>query len=244
MSEPDDLPLRESIETHPGVVVERRDVLTTIGTLFVAAGLPGLARAEKLDPARDAFAFEDFLKEAVPIARQLVADTTIAGQDRYLLAIAAIAVRLADVTPPEMRPNGEGTTIGANPGGDPFTVLHWRMAPGSKIHPHPHVYGNVVTLGLEGEARVHNYEVIGTRDFDSKESFRVRRTIDQWLTPGATNLVNLERNYVHGFTAGPQGARGLDITTILRAKRPSQRLELVGSPGASEPYDWDARWID
>jgi len=242
MSDFDDLPAGESIEAHPGVVFERRDVLTTIGTLFVAAGLPGLARANKLDAANDVFAFEDFLKEAVPIARQLVADTTIAGQDRYLLALAAIAVRLADVPVPEMRENAGGTAIGANPGGDPFNVLHWRMAPGSKINTHPHIYGNVVTLGLEGEVRIHNYEMVGTRDYDTKESFRVRRTVDQWLSPGGTNLVNLERNYMHGFTAGAKGARGLDITTIIREKRPSPTLEITSEPIDAAASIWTARW--
>lgn len=236
------IPLGTSIEIHPGVVVERRDVLTTIGALFAAAGLPGMARASTLDPARDAFAFEDFLKEAVPIARQLVADTSMAGQDRYLYAIAAIAVRLADVPEPEMRENEGGTAIGSNPGGDPFNVLHWRMAPGSRIHPHPHIYGNVVTLGLAGEARIHNYEIVGARDYDTKEGFRVRRTVEQFLTPGAVNLVNLERNYVHGFLAGPRGARGLDITTRIREKRPTPTLEIDREPFDAEASIWAARW--
>ncbi len=242
MTDHEPIPLRESTEIHPGVIVERRDVLTTIGALFAAANLPGMARASMLDPARDAFAYEDFLKEAVPVARQLVADTTIAGQDRYLLALAAIAVRLADVVEPDMRASGEGTTIGSNPGGDPFVVLHWRMAPGSKIHTHPHIYGNVVTLGLEGDVRIHNYEMVGARDFDAKDAFRVRRTVDQWLTPGGVNLVNLERNYMHGFTAGPRGARGLDITTRIREKRPSPTLELAGDPVDAASSIWEARW--
>ncbi len=236
------LPLGETHEIEPGVVVQRRDVLTTIATLFAAAGLPGMARAARLDPARDAFSYDDFLKEAVPVAKQLAADASITGQDRYLLTLASIAVRLADVPEPDMRANGEGTTIGANPGGDPFNVLHWRMQPGSRIHPHPHIYGNVVTLGLEGEARIHNYEVVGARDYDTNETFRVRRTVDQWLTPGGINLVNLERNYVHGFVAGPRGARGIDITTRIRGKVPSPTLELDPEPVDAAASIWSGRW--
>lgn len=242
MSALDTLPLGESIESGPGVVVERRDVLTTVATLFAAAGLPGLARANRLDAARDAFAYEDFLKEAVPVARQLVADTSIAGQDRYLLALAAIAVRLADVPVPDMRANGTGTEIGANDGGDPFVVLHWRMAPGSTIGTHPHIYGNVVTLALEGEVRVQNYEMLGARDWDAKDPFRVRRTAEQWLAPGGVNLVNLERNYMHGFLAGARGARGLDVTTRIREKRPSPTLELDRDPADAVAAIWVARW--
>lgn len=242
MLDPTDLPLGETLESDLGVIVERRHVLTTVGVLFAAAGLPGLARAAKLDPARDVYAFEDFLKEAVPLARQLVADTSLAGQDRYLLALAAIAVRMADVPVPEMRANGKGTALGSNPGGDPFNVLHWRMEPGSRIGTHPHIYGNVVTLALEGEVHIANYEMVGVRDYDTQESFRVRRTVDQWLKPGGTNLVNLERNYMHGFVAGPSGARGLDITTRLFERRPSPTLELVGDPIDADGSIWRATW--
>lgn len=242
MIDPELLPVGEAVETHPGVVVERRHLLTTIGVLFAAAGLPSMAHARRLDPRRDAYAYEDFLKEAVPIAKQLVGDTSLAGQDRYLLSIAALAVRMADVAVPEMRANGVGTEIGANDGGDPFTVLHWRMQPGSRIGTHPHTYGNVVTLGLEGEVRIHNYEVVGKPDYESKESFRVRRTVDQWLTPGATNIVNLDRNYMHGFVAGPRGGRGLDITTRIRERTPNLSLVVGEGPVDAELSIWDARW--
>jgi hypothetical protein len=209
--------------------------------LFAAAGLPGLARAARVDPRRDQVTYDDFLREVVPIAKRLVADTSLRGQDLYLHAVAACAVKLADVKPPEMRANGNGTFIGANDGGDPFVVLHWRMEPGSKIGVHPHIYGNVVTLGLEGEARIANYEVVGARDWDAKEPFVVRRTVEQWLTPGAINLVNLERNYMHGFTAGPAGARGLDITTRIREKRDSPSL-LIEKPLDAERGTFEARW--
>lgn len=242
MNEVDDLPRGESCEIEPGVVVQRRDVLTTIATVFATAGLPGMARAARLDPARDAFSYDDFLKEAIPVAKALVADTSMAGQDRYLLALASIAVRLGDVKEPDMSPSGEGTTIGANPGGDPFNVLHWRMQASSRIRPHPHIYGNVVTLVLEGEARIHNYEVVGARDYGEQGAFRVRRTVDQWLTPGGVNLVNLERNYVHGFVAGPLGARGLDITTRIREKQPSPTLELEPEPVDAATSIWTGRW--
>jgi len=236
-----DAPLGEWVEVAAGVQVERRSFLTTAAAAFAAAGLPGSASARRLDPTRDAFALEDFLREAIPVARELVADTSRAGQDRYLHALATLAVRLADVSPPELRSNGPGTSIGAHPGGDPFVVLHWRMEPGSSIATHPHTYGNVVTLALEGEARVTNYEVVGERDFDAVEPFVVRRTLVQWLTPGATNLVNLERNYMHGFLAGPKGARGLDITTRIREKRSTPTL-VVARPLEEASDTFEARW--
>jgi len=231
----------ESAEFEPGVVVERRSFLTTAAVAFAALGGGSMARAARLDPRRDEFDYADFLAEALPVAKALVADGSRAGQDRYLFALAAIAVRLGDAPQPSMRSSGEGTFIGANEGGDPFVVLHWRMATGSRVGVHPHIYGNVVTLGLEGEARIENYEVVGQRDYDSTEPFTARRTLTQWLTPGGVNLVNLDRNYMHGFVAGPNGARGLDITTKIREKRSTPNFELVRVLDASADT-FEARW--
>ncbi len=50
---------------------------------------------------------------------------------------------------------------------------------------HAHTYGNVVTLGLEGQARVRNYERVDPRlDFETDQPFQVRKTIEQVLTAG------------------------------------------------------------
>lgn len=233
--------LGEPAQVERGVIVERRSFFTVAAAAFAAAGLPGMARARRLDERRDAFDYEDFLAEAVPAAKSLVADTSIKGQDRYLFTLAALAVRLGDVAPPQMRSNGPGKFIGANDGGDPFVVLHWRMEAGARIEAHPHIYGNVVTLGLEGEALVENYEVEGSRDWLAKQPFAVRRTVSQWLTRGGVNLVNLERNYCHGFTAGPNGARGLDITTRLRERVDSPSL-VLGKPLEGPCPRFEATW--
>ncbi|MBL8803781.1 MAG: hypothetical protein JNN27_17395 [Planctomycetes bacterium] len=235
------LKLGEAVEVERGVVVERRSFLTVAASAFAAAGLPGLARAGRLDESADAFEYEDFLAEAVPAAKALVADNSRGGQDRYLFALAAIAVRLGDVPQPKMRSNSPGTYIGANEGGDPFVVLHWRLDPGARIGIHPHIYGNVVTLGLEGEVLVDNYEVEGERDWLTKQPFVVRRTVSQWLTRGGVNLVNLERNYCHGFTAGPNGARGLDITTRLLERVDSPSL-VLGKPLEGPCARFEGTW--
>jgi hypothetical protein len=204
------------------------------------------AKAHPADSAEERLTYEQFLNEVIPVAKRLVADTSLAGQQRYLVALASYAVRLAEVPMPPMRDSGQGagagTFIGSNPGGDPFIVLHWRMEPGSIIKPHAHTYGNVLTLALEGEVRVENFEMLGTRDFDAKGAFKVRRTQSQLLTPGQINLVNLERDYIHGFRAGARGGRGLDFTTRIKEKRaitPYLKLHAAVDP-ASEIYE--ANW--
>lgn len=234
-----------SISHQPGVPCGKNELRLGRRTLFGLAAALGLAPRLRACARAGALDFEEFLAEAVPLARDLVGDTSRTGQDRYLFSLAALAACLRDVPVPELRETKSTPPrnfIGVNECDAPFTVLHWRVEPGGRIGLHPHIYGNVVTLCLEGEVRIENYEMTGKRDFDTRESFQVRRAHDQHLLPGCVNLLNLEHGYVHGFEAGPAGARGLDITTRIREKRSTPSL--VVSP---EPLDvaralFEGRW--
>ena len=243
----EDLEIGQTAEISPGVVVERRCFLRSAALAFSSLAIPGVATANLARQSSEPLPYEAFLKEVVPIAKRLVADTSLAGQHRYLLTLASYAVRLSEVPVPAMRDSGQGagpgTFIGANAGGDPFIVLHWRMEPGAIIRPHAHTYGNVLTLSLEGEIKVENFEMVGVRDFDAKGTFKVRKTQSQVLTPGEVNLVNLERGYVHGFQAGARGGRGLDFTTRIREKRATTPyLSFPGKTVQVEPGIYEASW--
>jgi len=242
----EELEIGETAQVSPGVVVERRCFLKTLAVGFGALSIRGVATAH-LAGSDERLTYQEFLKEVAPVGRKLVGDISLAGQQRYLLTLASYAVRLADAPVPAMRDSGQGagpgTFIGAIPGGDPFIVLHWRMEPGTIIRPHAHTYGNVLTLALEGEIRVENYEMVGARDFDAKGTFKARKTQSQILTPGQVNLVNLERDYIHGFQAGARGGRGLDITTRIKERRETTPyLNLSKKPVEIEPGIYEASW--
>lgn len=245
-NEPEDLPVGAIVETEPGVIVERRCFLKTVALLLGTVTLPGMVPLRLGATERATLSIDEFLHEAVPVARTLLQDPSLAGQDRYLLTVASLAVQLAPVPEPEFRETpaaGKGTFIGGSGMSKPVIVLHWKMNPGTEIRRHAHTYGNVVTLGLEGAAQIENFEVIGERNYDSPEAFRVRRTIHQRLTPGATNLVNLERNYIHGFQAGRNGARGLDITTRLHERRQTPYL-VLGKTDPVEDNVFEGSWVE
>jgi hypothetical protein len=242
----EELEIGETAQISPGVVVERRCFLKTLAVGFGALSIRGVATAH-LAGSDERLTYKEFLKEVTPVARKLVGDISLAGQQRYLLTLASYAVLLADAPVPAMRDSGQGagpgTFIGAIPGGDPFIVLHWRMEPGTIIRPHAHTYGNVLTLALEGEIRVENYEMVGARDFDAKGTFKARKTQSQILTPGQVNLVNLERDYIHGFQAGARGGRGLDITTRIKERRETTPyLNLSKKLVEIEPGIYEASW--
>lgn len=225
----------------------RRRLLLSLGCL-VSTGIP-VGRFAQAATASSRFA--DFLETANPAAGRLASDRSAEGQLRYLRTLAALAAQLDDAPrPASWNDSNQGAEpgdyqIGFNPGGDPFRVLHWRLEPGAVCRPHAHTYGNVVTVGLEGEARVTNYEVVGEPDYESSDTFLVRRTVDQLLRPGDVNLVSLDRNYIHAFTAGPHGARGLDITTPLKPKPAfgTPFLDIAMRAGAERDPLFEARWV-
>jgi len=234
-------------QTQKGLWVRRREFIACCGAGIAATALTSASQAMASDSS---LSFDDFITAANEAARAMSGDRSVAGQDRYLRTLSAHAAGLRAVpAPAEWRDSGQsdesGTYIGFNPGGVGFVVLHWRMEPGTRILPHAHTYGNVVTVGLEGSVRVRNYEVVGERDYTTDADFKARCTLDQQLSAGDTNLVSLERNYIHGFDAGADGARGLDITTRLNAK-PDYTVPYLelGAQRDIGPADGDfsARW--
>ena len=242
-----DVPFDEEVEISPGFIVERRSVLTGLASLILA-GIPG---SRALAQAAGATGYSNFLQGANAMAQNFVGDTSESGQDRYLRSLAALASGLQEVPDPaQWNDTNQGETpesyrIGFTPGGDPFTVLQWRLEPGARCIPHAHTYGNVVSVGLEGMVRVSNYEVVGVPDYESSESFQVRQTVDQLLDPGSVNLVSLHRNYIHGFVAGPDGARGLDLTTRLmpRPAHSTPYLDVANALANSLDKAFEASWL-
>ena len=244
----EDLPIGETVEVEKGLIVERRSFIKTVALSLGTISLPFVSKAQTAKLQNEVLTYEQFLQEVVPIAKKLMANTSLVGQNRYLLTLASFAVQLDNVPIPKMRDSGQGagpgTFIGANEAPDaPFTVLHWKMEPNTVIRTHAHTYGNVVTLGLEGEVRVTNFEMVGAKDFSSGKKFMVRKTIDQILTAGKTNLVNLEANYIHGSQAGAKGGRGLDITTRIKEKQLTPYLELARKPSDEANQVYEASWI-
>lgn len=234
-------PLRERFSPQPGLVVERRSFFGVVASACAVASLPGASPVWRSRQGAADWTIEQFVAAVTPVCKELLADTSARGQDRYLLTLAAFAVRLGAVPVPEARDVSPGYRIGSNHGPEPFTVLHWLLEPKAVIRPHAHTYGNVVTLGLTGEALVSNYEQIGKPDYDSAEPVEVVRVQEQVLRKGDVNLVSLERHYVHGFTAGAAGASGLDITTRIVPRRKSPTLEL-GAELDTGARRFAARW--
>ncbi len=239
-------PVDPEAEVEPGVVVRRRSFFGLCAAALLAPRGP---RARLPRPEEEPrLTLDEFLDEVLPVARELRAGLAArpvrAAEDRYLHVLAAHAVRLGDVAVPELRASsqGDGVEIGASWAGDPFVVLHWRLRPGARVSIHAHTYGNVCTVGLEGRAVVRNYETVEPLDTSAEGPVAVRRTAEQVLDPHGINLVPLSHGFCHGLEAGPDGARGLDITTRLGERAPTPYLELDEPAGAPAGAPLRGRW--
>jgi|TARA_R110002073_G_scaffold26638_1_gene87156 hypothetical protein len=243
-----ELPIDEEVEVSSGLFVERRSFMAIFAGMALTMMSDLKARAAIEEIADNNISFDQFLAEANPLAQKLIGDTSLSGQDRYLRSIAALTAKLQGVPLPNKYNNTtqgvrpEDYRIGVNPGGNPFTVLHWRLEPGAICRPHVHEYGNVISVGIEGLVRVSNYVSTDGFDYENSGTFQVKKIVDQLLTPGSANLVSLDM--IHGFQAGPDGARGLDITTRLKPKpeRSTPFLSIAETPADESMGTYDASW--
>jgi len=236
-------------EIAPGVVIERRRLLALPAAALLAAWTTRqgeLASKPASAPSESGrLTFEQFLAEAVPGASARAADTSPRGQDAYLWYLASLAVRILEVPEPKLATFGsvEGVRFGRSFEGPPFLALYWRMEPGAHLPAHPHPTACVCTVGLEGEARMRNFEFMGEPDYETKERFRVRFQHAQILKPGRVNTLSTVRDNLHEFRAGPRGARGIDFTTrVLPGEAKTLYLDLPDEPVEGHPFLFEARW--
>ena len=226
-------------ELAPGVVIERRRLLWIPAVSAAALVLGQAGRLLANDPSSidsepegaadpkstpragegsGTMTWNDFLEDCIPVAQGL-RDSDDLIQDAYLYRIASFAARIDRVPGSKLGAFGgldPKVEFGVSHRGRPFFVVEWRMEPGAILPAHCHPTGAVCTVGLEGEARLRNFEIEGNApayDSGSKETFRIRETHNEILTKGRINTLSISRDNIHYFQASRQGARGIDITS-------------------------------
>ncbi len=208
-------------------------------TASTAATLAGFFAPQLL--ATRATAWEDFLAETRERGKALLAQDGV-PIDEYLFFLASMSARLDSVPKSEMQKvpwTSPAVSFGLASKGAPFVVIEWQLEPNAVLPPHNHPNASVCTIGLEGEAIVENYELAGAAPaYDSKETFRVRRTHQELIAAKRVNTVAPHRDNIHTFRAGAKGARGIDITSMHGASAPFSYLQ-IGEP-AGELFN--ARW--
>jgi hypothetical protein len=192
--------------------------------------------------------WDDFLKQCVPVAEELHRDSSKSGQEAYLHWLASMIARLRLKDLPRAKLGRYGTlnppvNFGRSFRGKPFFIVEWWLEPGAILPPHCHPNASVCTLGIEGEARIRNFEIVGgAPDFSSKQSFQVRETHNEIIAPGRLNTLSALRDNIHTFQAGNQGARGIDISTYHGPDVGFSFLDISDKARDAEQRTYEAAW--
>ena len=91
--------------------------------------------------------------------------------------------------------------------------------------------------------RAHSRGSFSKRELDSREPFKVRESENRILRPGRSTSLTLERDNIHTFEAGPDGALGFDLNTFLPGDGDWSMLELDDEPIRGYQRVFEARWI-
>ena len=189
-----------------------------------------------------------FLKQSVPVAEELHKDSSAAGQEAYLHWIASMIVRTRASEIPRAKVGRFGklepaVSFGVGYRGKPFFIVEWQLEPAACLPPHCHPNASVCTLGLEGEARIRNFEVVGAAPkFSSRKTFLVRETHNELIAPGRINALSSLRDNIHTFQAGRNGARGIDISTYHGPDVGFSFLDIATTPKETELRIFEAAW--
>jgi hypothetical protein len=225
---------------HPenGVSYERRLLI----------GLPLLLAGSSLSSARlQANSFSELTRTCNSLAAELLEKKALTP-DEYLSRLAGLGAgldsgdvplgklgRFSDFEPPiELGPIHREL---------PIAIIQWRFAPGTILPPHNHTPAHVLSLCIEGECRVRHFDAIGAPPLDSRETFRIRETENRVLRAGRSTSLTPERDNIHTFEAGPEGALGFDINTFLPGEGDWSMLDLDDQPLKGYERVFEARWI-
>lgn len=249
-------PSQDSKEVVPGFSEMRRWILSApasiaaafiLGRAAVAIGSPstGTPSDSDVDAKLD---WASFIKACEPIARELHKDASASGQEAYLHWLASTIMRARANEIPRAKMGRFGTLepairFGVFYRGHPFFIVEWQLEPGAFLPPHCHPNASVCTLGLEGEARIRNFEVVGEApEFSSRQTFLVRETHNEIIAPGRINTLSSKRDNIHTFQAGKSGARGIDISTYHGPEVGFSFLDIAATPREPERRTFDAVW--
>lgn len=243
-------------EVAPGFSETRRRVLWLPGSIAasIVLGRAGnifgneVSQETNLAPTVGQLDWGAFQKLCLPVAGELHKDPSAQGQEAYLHWIASMISRARESEIPRAKVGRFGklepeVSFGVGYRGKPFFIVEWQLEPRAFLPPHCHPNASVCTVGLEGEARIRNFEIVGQApEFSSSKTFLVRETHNEVIASGRINTLSSIRDNIHTFQAGKTGARGIDISTYHGPDVGFSFLRIAGKPRESEGYIYEAVW--
>ena len=241
-----------------GVLLERRSLLR-FSAATVAAGLAascsapsrqesaqtsGPAPAIDGTPTDGSLDVAEFLAEMYPRAESFVASGG-EQEEAYLMAVGELMARLRPPTLAQARSAMDELHKRHRTEDARFEmwVVMFKLEPGKGFSHHDHRDYNGVILGVDGEAHVTNYDILGDTLVPPKgETFQIRQMRDDLILPGRFSSLGTTRENVHELTAGPEGAVVLDVFTFLAPDANSYYMNVEPEPRDARLKIYDASW--
>jgi hypothetical protein len=223
-------------------------MLECAGSGFAKGAIQEPSRSPKESPADALLEWVDFLKQCEPVARELHKDRSASGQEAYLHWLASMIMRVRTSQIPRAKVGRFGKSepaisFGVAYRGQPFFAVEWQLEPGAFLPPHNHPNASACTIGLEGEARIRNFEIAGEApEFSSRRSFLVRETHNEIISPGRINTLSAKRDNIHTFQAGKYGARGIDLSSYHGPDVGFSFMDIATTPKEPERRIFEAAW--
>jgi hypothetical protein len=236
------------IEIAPGFFQSRRRLLWLPVWLTASAVFARAAKQESVANSAAEPGWEYFLKQSTPAAEALYKDSSPRGQEAYLHYLASAIARVQPDQVPRAKVGRFGSLdppvhFGISYRGKPFFIVEWRLEPNAFLPPHCHPNASVCTVGLEGEARIRNFEIVGQApEFRSRQTFLVRETHNEVISRGRINTLSSTRDNIHTFRAGKSGARGIDISSLHGPDVGFSFLDIAERPRDLEDRVFEAVW--
>lgn len=244
--------------TSEGVRIERRSMLRlSAGTIAAALAAactapvrsrsasqesPASMSAKSLSP--ETLEVGELVAQMVPRARRLIAEGG-KREEAYLMGIGELLARLQVPTREDLKATMKRYSLENADDERPreISVVMFKLEPGRGFTHHDHRDYNGVILGVEGEARIKNFDILGAHPIPpSGRSFQLRETRDDLILPDRFSTLGSARDNVHNLVAGPEGATVLDVFTFLRPGARSHWLEVDPTPRDAERKIYDAAW--
>jgi len=187
-------------------------------------------------PPPEPITLQELLDAVHPMAAALVAQRN-PNELPYLDEVESLLQLLEITLEPLGTPTYDLETLAAK---GPVEIVELEMAPNAVIPLHDHRDYTGALLGVHGSAKVVSYTLAEKQD--DGPGFLLHKDADVEMGVGATGTLGLTLRNFHILTAGPEGARFVDVFTFFPGTGYSYFAQLEPEPVDAENDIWRAHW--
>ncbi|HZS44129.1 MAG TPA: hypothetical protein VFC63_03440 [Blastocatellia bacterium] len=240
-------------EIYPGAIEERRGFLwkpmLVIGGLVFAGSSKVWSQSSGSKSSLDGndLDFNSFFNECSALANAAAKNENLNEEDHLCRLLSFVSrLRLQAVPTAKL-----GLFAGINPPiefgpikvSSPLSIIQWKLAPNAVLPAHNHNPADIVSVCLEGETLVRHFDLEGPApEYSSTQTFRIRETRSDVLTPGRVSTLTQRRDNIHTFIAGDNGALGMDVNSFLPGNKPFSFLDYSSKPIDPKRRVYEAVW--